>query len=510
MAAARTRIASPGTWITDMRSALCAARLSDAARLYDEHRPSAVPQATLMRARVYLKQRDYAAAGELLINARFSHATSEEQAERELLQGVAQTRARSFEAADECFERAASYGNTVAKSGELAYWQGRRYLEEFRPRDARRQLRALQAIGSADAHLWGGSLESAILSQEERYEDAAVALMHLMEYLDENAPAQIETAIWTLHTLSVLARELDVPQIRRYVEQRVNRQSWPADFRVNQFQTLKAAAWCHALEGDYFNALRRLKSARAIAPSPAWSAMISLDRAYLARCVGERRFSRDELAEAEDVLDTEQWRASDDEERVALILAAELLAPLDKGKASSYLAKFNELRDAISPQLHMRYDRRLAAQADYAAGIVQSALGNRQAALTAYRRSWSVYHTIGYAWRAGRCALRLFEMTNDAQWRTNAEEELRRYAGSWLYDELRSLRTPGDLPKLTRAQKHVFDLIIEGKSNEDISQITGRSTYTIQNHVNAVLRAFDVPNRSILISEAIKRGLVPR
>lgn len=497
---------SAGALTTRMAAVYDAARFSEAARLYDEHQARAPVPAGLLRARIFLKMRQHGEAIEFLNGSHFNRATRAQNAERFLLLAIAHSRSNRFTEADEYFERAAANGPDLTRTGELAYWRGRRYLEQGRPEDAQAQVRDVRRGEGDTARIRADLLESFVLTQQRRYLDAALLLMHLLESMDGLKDEHREAEIWALHNLAVLARELDAPKIRRFVKARINRQEWTDDFRVNQFQTLKAVGWCHALESDYFNAFRYLKMAGEIAPSAPWRAMTLLDRAYLARCIGEPLWSRSELAEAQEILESVAWGDMDDEERVALVLAAELCASVNSGRAASYLAKFFGLRDAINPQLHFRYDERLTALAEYANGVVQAQLGNRKSASAALRKAWNVYNEIGYDWRAARCALRLYELTQDAQWQDRAREKLRNYAGSWLYDELRGRRDV-DLPPVTFAQKRVLDLLVAGKTTEQIAQATGTRPYTIQNHIKAMLRAFGVPSRSVLIAEAVKRGL---
>ncbi len=459
----------------------------------------------LLRARIYFKTRAYSQAIEFLNGQRFRDLTPRQQAERYVLLASTHSQSNRFAEADEYFEQAAALEPNLLPDEELAYWRGRRYLDERRLKEAAEQLRNVRNAAGENARIHADLLESGLLAQQQRYLDAAVLLMHLLEFMDGLKDQHRETEVWTLHTLAVYARELDAPKIRRFVQSRVSRQHWPPDLSVNEFQTLKAVAWCHALDGDYFNAFRYLKMAGNIAPSPPWRAMTLLDRAYLARCVGEPLWSRSELAEAQTLLESISWRETSDEERVALPLAAELLAPLDSGRAGSYLTTFFGMRDVLNPQLHFRYDDRLKALAEYANAIVQMQLGNRKPALTALREVWKLYDRIGYDWRAGRSALLLYELTGEVRWRDRAREKLKNYAGSWLYDELRALAAP-DAPFLHPAQKRVYDLLLEGKSTEQIAKVTGRSPFTISNHVKAVLRAFGVPNRAVLMAEAMKRG----
>ena len=412
-----------------MREAIDQARLSDAADLFDRQAAQASVDPMLLRARVYIKKERERRSDRVLEQIRFRPTY------------VIPGRAKALAARDRalsnkslCRGRRVLRARRVARrkliqNGEIPYWRGRRYLEEQRPEEARSQLQQLRSVPGEEARIEADLLESGILTQQHRYLDGALILMHVLEFMDGLRTEHRDAEIWALHTLASDARELSAPKVRRFVQSRVARQEWTQDFRVNQFQTYKAVAWCYALEGDYFSAFRYLKMAGAIAPSDPWRAMILLDRAYLALCIGESVSSRSELAEAEEIIDSVEWRNTADEERVALPIAAELLAPIDPARAASYLSKFFALRDAINPLLHFRHDDRLKALAEYANALVQKELGNRKSALSSLRYAWSIYSKIGYDWRAGRCAMRLYELTREERWRERATEKLRNYTG---------------------------------------------------------------------------------
>lgn len=494
-------------WLDHMRRAFADARFSDAAIEYDDHKANAPWAATLLRARIHFKALEYPDAIALLSSPPKRLEKSLE-AERLMLLGVAHSRTNQFDNADEFFTRAEHAGAAKLFPVEFPYLLGRRFLEARQPKRARTQLAKVRLFRADDARIFADLLESGTLSEEEHYRDEAQLLVGLIRFIDSCGRAYIEERAHALGMLAMLARELDEPDIRTFLSAHVGRQVWTDELRVQQFQTLKAVGWCHALQGDYFNGLRHLKMAGKIAPSEAWRAMTLLDRAYLARCFGESRWSRDELADADDLLTAVRWRETRDEERVALILAAELFAPVDSGKAASYLARFSELRDAMSPLILSRYDRRLGALADYATGIVDIHFGNRQAATATLRRAWKTYDEIRYDWRAGRVALRLYELTKDNQWLMRAQDKLKNYRASWLWGEVQGGQ-PGleDLPRLTRAQRRVLQMLYEGKTTKQICEETGRSVFTIQNHIKAVLKAFKLPNRTTLVAELVKRGI---
>lgn len=487
-----------------MQRAYYEARFSEAAAEYDASR-SSDPAAALLRARISLKMEDCPAAIKLLSSLSV-RGRKDLEAERMMLLAKAYSRSNLFEEADEYFDRAEQSGAPELFPVEFPYLRGRRFLEERQPKNARLDLTAIRALDSAEARVLGDLLETGILSHEEHYRNEAHLLVDLLKFIDRKGGLFFEESMHAIRTLAMLARELDDPDVRDFAVTRVVKQEWSGDFRVHQFQALKAIGWCHALQGDYFNGLRYLKMAEKIAPSNAWHAIALLDRAYLARCIGEARWSRDELVEADDLLARIEWRETKDEQRVALILAAELHAPLDAGKGAAYLAEFSELRDSISPLLLFRYDHRLNALEDYAAGIVQAQLGNARAAIAKLRRSWEIYDQIEYDWRAGKVALRLHELTGSPEWHERAQQKLRGYAKSWLGDELRS--GPADRgPRVTPSQLAILRLLCEGKTTPEIIAQTGRTLNTIQNHIKALMKAYGVPNRSVLVAEATRRGL---
>lgn len=77
----------------------------------------------------------------------------------------------------------------------------------------------------------------------------------------------------------------------------------------------------------------------------------------------------------------------------------------------------------------------------------------------------------------------------------------------------RSPRPPRDIRKrfgLTAAQMGVLELLIEGKTNREISQILGVTEGTIKIHVSAIFKALEVPNRTQAILVAGRHGLTAK
>jgi hypothetical protein len=495
-----------------MQAAFREARFSEAADIFDKHGKDAPIAPVLLRARLFLKSGDTAGVIRLLAARRASD--KRDRAEAQLLLACAHSRMLQFTDADEEFAAATSLAKSAGDKellAEIAYRKAVRYVQESKNADARREIALAKKAQTRQIQINAAEAESFLLASESRYEEQAKVLAGLLETLNPNSDEFTESRAWATHTLAALARELYIPEGLAIAERHLEAGQWTSDLAINRFQGFKAVGWAHALRGDYFSAFRFLKRSLSIAPGKAWLTIAHADRAYLAKCNAERLWARQELAEAEDLAAQVDWEALRGEELIALLLIAELFADSDPSRAAYYLARFDELGEVRNRLLHFRNDARLKALADYSRAIVELSLGNRKRGITLLRSTQEFFAGIRYEWRAGRCALDLYEVTKDAVHLTQAQELLRNYMGSWLGARLRGYAGQTSLQvRLPRMQQLVFEDICRGFSNAEIAKHLKRSEYTVANHVKSLLKTFNVPSRSALVAEAVRRGLIKR
>ena len=497
-------------WVGSMKELFQRGELSAAGALFDQHSALAPFEAVLLRARIYLKQQNSAAARALLEATAAPPRDAHRRIERETLLGAAYARAGRYDVADVHFENAnAALAETTERdlAVSLAYYRSLRYGFEHRLNEARDQLAIIRRSASPAHRAEAAFAEMFILAQERRFVDQAQVLTALLASTDPPGVDE-ETRLYAVWNLAILAREIFLPEAVALLERHIDAAPWPGDYERQHFEALKALGWCHALRGDYFNAFRRLKASQEVLQDRARLTIAHLDRAYLARCKNEMLWHRQELAEAEDLARTIDWRREQGEERVALLLLAELFAPVDRAKASYYIAQYDELPRLNQPMQHFAHDCRLDALADYSRAVVDLALGSKKTAVALLKRTEKTYEDIRYDWRAGRCALRLYETTGDDAYLQRAGERLRHYMNSWLGEELQHAGARAQALHLPTVQRKVFDYICEGLSNADIAQKMGRSEFTVRNHVKALLKRFGVSSRSALIAEASRRNLL--
>ena len=229
--------------------------------------------------------------------------------------------------------------------------------------------------------------------------------------------------------------------------------------------------------------------------------------------VGERRWSRVELDEAEHLASEVDWTATTadstgatSEERFALLVLAELFCDIDPARSSMYLARYRDL-GPIRYVLSNPRDVRLTAREQYSTGVVELALGNRKRGLAGLRDARKVFERIGYDFRAANCLVAEYRVTGDRDLVPAIEEKLRHYQQSWLSSEFRSA-TAQPRPPLPPMQQRVFEELCHGKSTAEIARSLERSEYTVSNHIKEIFKAFDVKSRSALLAKAVRQGMV--
>jgi len=509
MAAVRKASSNERGWRSEFERAFTEGRYKDAAHIYDlSAGPSERIDVTLRGAQAHLRF-DPPKALRLLLSLKIPASKAREQVERDTLLAEAFARTNDFESADIRLNTALDAARRL-KDAELVAMVGyravRRHLQAEDPATARRALELARKGQSRKAQIHALHAEALILSYEERVKDQADRLVELLRSIDSQTADFINLRAWGTHNLAVLARELYLPDAVAEIERQLGGLPWPADFDHNRFQALKALAWAKALQGDYFNAFRHLKAATEAADTTAWKVVAGCDRAYLARAFGEHRWSRVELDEAEQLANGVDWHATLSEERIGLLLLAELFGEIDTARAAMYLARYRELGEVKSP-LFYRHDARRNAFAQYSTGVVELGLGNKKRGLAELREARKVFERFGYDSRVARCLVDEYGATGDQELLPVIEEKLRNYRQSWLMTQLRTRQDQPDVP-LPPMQRKVFAEVCAGKSTAQIASTLERSEYTISNHIKQIFKTFEVRSRSALVAEAVRRGLV--
>ncbi|MBV8149446.1 MAG: helix-turn-helix transcriptional regulator [Candidatus Eremiobacteraeota bacterium] len=398
-----------------------------------------------------------------------------------------------------------------ALSVELLYARASAKWIERKLDAASRTLAKLPVNIEIDLDVQARILRGAIAAAREQLaEQGAILLDALRRVRAGECSAQPHAVL--VAQIASLANELPSVELRDAAIEEVPNVPWTRDVGDWHFHALRALAWRHALDGDEFNAFRRLKEAVTVTPSAAWRVAALADRAYLAWALGEERWSAQELRDAHELAATVDWASCEGEEKFALPLLAEMFARRDPAVAMSYVATFKRVGKSYARVLASHRDRRVEALEAYCVGRVQFHLGQHAEARRLLERAWTIYDKLGIRWRAARAALALSQIADASTWKTRAARAAEPYPRSWLARGLDApntrvrLEPPPRGRGLTPAQRAVFDLLMEGRKTAEIAKALDRSTYTVRNHVKAIFKIFGVSSRPALIVRALESG----
>ncbi|HKU68113.1 MAG TPA: LuxR C-terminal-related transcriptional regulator [Candidatus Baltobacteraceae bacterium] len=466
--------------------------------------------AALLLARTELRRGDPSSA--LSVLARHTRgAKRPAKGEAAMLKAVAFARLGDDDSSRAQFRAADSLlRDDDALRAELTYHlAASEWIERRLDRASKLLDRMPQKIG-ADLDLHVSILRGAIASANEHLPAQGAILLEALRRVRAGANVEVYLYAMLVTQIAALAVELPGSELRDAAIAHVDTVPWTRDIGDLHFHAVRAIAWRHALEGDEFNAFRRLKQALAAAGSDAWRVAALTDRAYLAAALGERRWAAQELRDAHELASTIDWNGVAGEEKLALPVLAQLFAPRDASVAIGYVTTFGSVGKNFPRILSSRRDRRVQALEAYSLGKVQLALGEVEEARRLLANAWTIYERLGIEWRAARAALALADIDESHDWRERATAALTAYPRSWLVRRPGEQHTAAPLAaapetaNLTAAQRVVFDLLLEGRGTEEIARTLGRSAFTVRNHIKAIFKAYGVSSRSALIVKATR------
>lgn len=467
--------------------------------------------AVLLRARLYIKT-DSKRVVPFLLRHELHKPTQAQIGRRAMYLGTAYSRLGEFGEADSHFKEAQEILGDGQGFGELAAHITRRYLDQRDLEAAVEWQKKTLHDRTVQGKIRSEHIASYIDARREDYPQQAERLIKVLDLIGDRRHDFVEDWYAAVHTLAGLARELPLRSAAVRAKAEVDLDiSWSPDFTVSHFQALKAVAWCQALAGDELSCLRYLRQAQHLAVKPVWQAILFLDRSYFAAIVGEEQWAANEFSAAEDIVEQINWEECGGEERIALLLMAELATRHAPKRAPFYIAQFRNLGKLRSNIQHLAFDERLRAMEAYAAGIVKLSSGDNPSAEEELRAAWKIFERIGYDVRAALTALALYRATSKSRWLHLAEDKLERYPHSWLARNLaKSVIGQREIPetKLSKMQRVVLDLICEGLSTDAIAQRLTLSRNTVLNHLKVVYKKMGVNTRGALVVEAMRRGLL--
>ena len=292
---------------------------------------------------------------------------------------------------------------------------------------ARQALRGASPLSKALALELLGAIEA----NRGHFHTQASCLEEALDFLEELPERDPFAEASILRNLAILSRDLPLLGVAERVEGRAESLAWTSALASTQHEVLKHLGWCAAVRGDHLKAFRLLRASGEIAPTAAWQVTCFLDRSFLAREMRERLFAAAELESAEALAKSIDWEETSGEERCALLLLAELLAPQDAMRGQALIDRYRSIKRKMSVLVNQR-DGRLRAAECHAFGVVAAAAGERGRAAEMLDEAFELWSSIGFVYRATRTALEMAELTGDDRRLGYAREHVGKFPNSWF------------------------------------------------------------------------------
>ena len=474
----------------------------------------------MLRARSLYRLKRYAEVVALLEPTESAFAPGDESCTARLLLGSSITRSGDFDRGLEMLEATALQAEApgvhaavrteITHARALAHWT-RRELDA-----AEGLARQAEAAGADIISARASQLRGYIAMAEQRFTDA-LALFHAT--LDaywlcrERDSDLVETAILAISSLELMLRSRSVPGTHGVPERRRVRDPWdatPPVPSVAAMQICAGDAWQFAHDGDRDTAFRKMRRAEEMAAAPAWRVWTLTARASLAEAFGERGSAREHAALAKEIAQGVDWSVTMGEERIALLLLAEISAVTDPPAARAALETYDALAAPIDVGNIISTDPRLGALEEYVRGLVLRSVGAPAAAKECLKSAAARFADCGHLWRSVLALIALDPLSADSVPMDAARAIVSEHFPSSFLARRVGLGALSDpvVGRLTPAQRDVLALLLQGLNAREIATHTGRAYNTVRVHIDRLREAFKTSSIHALVVDCHRRGIV--
>lgn len=369
------------------------------------------------------------------------------RAELLILRGALQTRVREFDQARITFDAARVYAFGAASSALEAEYHFYEAVWCFSTGDGNRANLAAEQVLNIEPLLYDVAgyfvpirfsraralqLRGLLAAARERYGEQAQYVRSAIAEVQGTDQPDLWIFATFLMDLAFHVRDFDLIEDAAMLREELeNAKKWPDELAPMQFEIRRALGWSSALRGDHVNAFREFRTMSQFATTPARKVLASVDRAYLARELGEKHSAHEEVEHASKLADRIDWNKVG-EERIGLAQLAQEMASYDPSRAKYLFDEYRELKERLAPNMLNNVDRRVRAYEFLAEATVLRANGSIPAAIQRFIKAFEIWDELGYHWRAATAALPVAQIIKQQKFIDYVRREAASRPGSWL------------------------------------------------------------------------------
>ncbi len=490
-------------------------------------------ESLLLRARALYRMLRYRDVIDVLAPVVGTLGVPDATATARMLLGTALARAGSLDEGLRVLAEAADEAETggahravqaeLAHGRALAFWLRGEYEQA---------LRFAAAAERADADVISvraAQLRGFIAISQQRFPEALRLFRSALDRYKrcrERDESLVEQIVLQVASLELTLRSVSEPGSHRALEARHAR-PWepalPGSSSTASAQRMALDGWLHALDGNAVEALALMRRASEFAPTTAWHVWTLAQRAALALSFGETHNAHDFAVQAQALVRDVDWETTHGEERVALLLLAEVLAWLSPAAAPPLVARYDAL-----PPLNRNHvladDPRQRALELHVRGVVARATGQALKARMLLKDAVREWRAIGNLWRT---ALALIELDAAVSGVASPHPKQLDSPGEF-YLEAAALIVQEHFPRsfvacriggwlsayhdpvanaLAPHKRQVLRLALAGFDNKQIAVQLGLRYNSVRSYVAEIHAAFGTHSDRELFAECLRRGI---
>jgi DNA-binding CsgD family transcriptional regulator len=277
-------------------------------------------------------------------------------------------------------------------------------------------------------------------------------------------------------------------------------------------------AWLFALDGDGAAALAKMHEAEDAAQTPAWRVWALAACAAVSAFFGENAAARTTADRATTLAQTIDWNSTTDDERLAFIHLAETYAYLgDARAASAAFARFDGIvrpMDATRMLARRDGDPRFAGWYAHVLGLVRLGEGDVASAAASLTSAVESFRSCGYLWREAVSLIELDALPGPSATGAHLDRAValirehfpRSFVGRRLGPWARAAVDPL-LAMLTPAERDVLCYVLEGRTQQEIADTTGRAYNTVRTQVQSLHRKLGTTSNVQILVACARRGI---
>jgi DNA-binding CsgD family transcriptional regulator len=441
-----------------------------------------------------------------LANAALHARGDDNRATHLMLLGMVEGRESFFDMADELFQRALSCKPRHGERAEIEYERALAFFYSGSHEMAWERLRLIRPSDGV-SHAQGLGLRGWLNCARDDHRSAQAAFSDALNALDETGSRDPSLRAPLLVGMAMTVAELEHQQVDRIIAQ-AEKVKWTAGLMRQRVQTMQYIGLSYRHDDRPHDAMRTFLAVAEMAPASGWAVIALAECAALSFELGELVSARGFVSYAGSLAEDIEWDTVFGEQRLALLILAEVFARSGEGDAAKQQLETYQRRAIARGTDHLYLGAKFTIYIEHIEALIAGALGDGRGAKAKLGRVHRAWSKLGHVWRA-RETLKDIERVDPKRAHKEflaAADEVHRQSmvAGHVQTPALNRRRPATAGRreyyalrynLSPRMAEILNLVVEGRTNTEISAAVNLSVRTVKNKICELYRVTGVQHR---------------